>query len=54
LATTGVNRDTLYVVGWLNLSKGSLVLHVPDILAERVGPRPGAGVRRKRRRPPDR
>jgi hypothetical protein len=31
LATTGVNRDTLYVVGWLDLSKGSLVLHVPDM-----------------------
>jgi hypothetical protein len=30
LATTGVNRDTLYVAGWLNLSKGPLVLHVPD------------------------
>jgi hypothetical protein len=28
LATTGVNRDTLYVMGWLDLSKGSLVLHV--------------------------
>jgi hypothetical protein len=31
LATTGVNRDTLYVMGWLDLSKGSLVLHVPDM-----------------------
>jgi len=31
LATTGVNRDTLYVVGWLDLSKESLVLHVPDM-----------------------
>src|SRR5215469_3522802 len=31
LATTGVNRDTLYVVGWLDLSKASLVLHVPDM-----------------------
>ena len=30
LATTGVNRDTLYVSGWLDLSKGPLVLHVPD------------------------
>ena len=30
LATTGVNRDTLYVAGWLDLSKGPLVLHVPD------------------------
>jgi len=31
LVTTGVNRDTLYVVGWLDLSKGSLVLRVPDM-----------------------
>jgi hypothetical protein len=30
LATTGVNPDTLYVAGWLDLSKGPLVLHVPD------------------------
>jgi hypothetical protein len=30
LATTGVNRDTLYLAGWLDLSKGPLVLHVPD------------------------
>jgi len=30
LATTGVNRDTLYVAGWLDLSKGPLVLSVPD------------------------
>jgi hypothetical protein len=30
LATTGVNRDTLLTVGWLDLSKGSQVLHVPD------------------------
>jgi len=30
LATTGVNHDTLYVAGWLDLSKGPLVLHVPD------------------------
>jgi hypothetical protein len=29
LATTGVNRDTLLTVGWLDLSKGPLVLHVP-------------------------
>jgi len=28
--TTGVNRDTLPTVGWLDLSKGPLVLHVPD------------------------
>ena len=31
LATTGVNRDTLYVMGWLDLSKGAQVLHVPDM-----------------------
>jgi len=30
VATTGVNHDTLYVAGWLDLSKGPLVLHVPD------------------------
>jgi hypothetical protein len=30
LATTGVNRDTLYVAGWLDLATGPLVLHVPD------------------------
>lgn len=31
LATTGVNRDTLPTVGWLDLSKEPLVLHVPDM-----------------------
>jgi hypothetical protein len=31
LATTGVNRDTLYVMGWLDLSKAPQVLHVPDM-----------------------
>jgi hypothetical protein len=31
LATTGTNRDTLYVVGWLDLSKGAQVLRVPDM-----------------------
>jgi hypothetical protein len=30
LMTTGVNHDTLLTVGWLDLSKGPLVLHVPD------------------------
>jgi hypothetical protein len=30
LLTTGVNHDTLLTVGWLDLSKGPLVLHVPD------------------------
>ena len=29
--TTGVNRDTLLTVGWLDLSKGPQVLHVPDM-----------------------
>ena len=31
LATTGVNRDTLITIGWLNLKKGPLVLHVPEM-----------------------
>jgi hypothetical protein len=31
LATTGANRDTLYVAGWLDLRKGPQVLHVPDM-----------------------
>jgi hypothetical protein len=31
LMSYGTNRDTLYVVGWLDLSKGSQVLHVPDM-----------------------
>lgn len=30
LMTVGVNHDTLLTVGWLDLSKGSLVLKVPD------------------------
>jgi hypothetical protein len=30
LMTTGVNHDTLPTVGWLDLSKGPQVLHVPD------------------------
>jgi hypothetical protein len=30
LATTGVNHDTLLTVGWLDLSKGALILYVPD------------------------
>jgi hypothetical protein len=29
--TTGVNRDTLIVIGWLDLSKGPQSLHVPDM-----------------------
>ena len=31
LATTGVNRDTLMTIGWTDLSRGPLVLHVPDM-----------------------
>jgi hypothetical protein len=31
LGTTGVNRDTLITAGWLDLSRGPLVLHVPDM-----------------------
>lgn len=31
LSTTGVNRDTLITIGWLDLSKGSQILHVPDM-----------------------
>ena len=31
VATTGVNHDTLLTVGWLDLSQGPLVLHVPDM-----------------------
>lgn len=27
----GTNRDTLYVLGWLDLAKGPLVLRVPDM-----------------------
>ncbi|MFN2109268.1 MAG: DUF1254 domain-containing protein [Anaerolineae bacterium] len=30
LITTGVNRDTLATVGWLDLRKGPQILHVPD------------------------
>jgi hypothetical protein len=30
LMTTGVNHDTLMTGGWLDLSKGPQVLHVPD------------------------
>jgi hypothetical protein len=31
LMTTGVNHDTLLTIGWLDLGKGPLVLHVPDM-----------------------
>jgi hypothetical protein len=29
--TTGVNHDTLYTAGWLDLKKGAQILHVPDM-----------------------
>ena len=32
LMSYGTNRETLYVVGWLDLSKGPLVLRVPDMV----------------------
>jgi len=31
LMSYGTNRDTLYVCGWLDLRRGPLVLHVPDM-----------------------
>lgn len=31
LMSWGTNRDTLYVCGWLDLSKGPLILRVPDM-----------------------
>lgn len=31
LMTTGVNRDTLMILGWLDLSMGPKVLQVPDM-----------------------
>jgi hypothetical protein len=31
LATTGVNRDTLLTVGWLDLRSGPQILHVPNM-----------------------
>ena len=33
LMTTGVNHDTLLMVGWLDLSKGPRAVHVPDMNA---------------------
>jgi len=30
LMTVGVNHDTLLTAGWLDLSKGPILLHVPD------------------------
>ena len=46
LLTTGANTDTLYVGGWLDLTKQPQVLHVPDTAGryydvEFVGPRDG-------------
>lgn len=32
LMTTGVNRDTLITIGWLDLSGGPQILHVPNLL----------------------
>lgn len=34
LMTTGVNRDTIITIGWLDLSKGPQILRVPE-MAER-------------------
>jgi hypothetical protein len=31
LMSVGTDRDTLYTVGWLDLSKGPQTLHVPDM-----------------------
>jgi hypothetical protein len=31
LLLTGTNHDTLYAVGWLDLSQGPQILHVPDM-----------------------
>ena len=31
MMTSGVNRDTLMTIGWLDLGQGPLVLHVPDM-----------------------
>lgn len=37
LMTTGVNRDTLATVGWLDLRKGPQVLHVPNMAGRYYG-----------------
>lgn len=37
LATSGVNHDTLLTVGWLDLSKGPQILHVPDMAGRYYG-----------------
>ena len=31
LTITGVNRDTILTIGWLDLRQGPLILHVPDM-----------------------
>ncbi len=31
MLVTGANHDTLYTIGWLDLSKGPLTMHVPDM-----------------------
>ena len=31
LTVTGVNRDTIITIGWLDLCNGPLILHVPDM-----------------------
>jgi len=31
LTVTGVNRDTIVTIGWLDLRKGPLILNVPDM-----------------------
>ena len=31
LTVTGVNRDTIITIGWLDLNKGPLILSVPDM-----------------------
>lgn len=31
LLVTGVNHDTLYTFGWLQVNNGPLILHVPDM-----------------------
>ncbi|MDR3643087.1 MAG: DUF1254 domain-containing protein [Candidatus Doudnabacteria bacterium] len=43
LAVTGVNRDTLYVMGWLDLNKEAQVMHVPDMAGSPRSTRVEAG-----------
>ncbi len=37
LMTVGANRDTLYIIGWLDLRKEPLNLHVPDMAGRYYG-----------------